>query len=128
MGKEYADRGSLPANPWGGSLLGASCHRPRLPDRFYALVAQVGNTFRYDRDLWGQNKRYWNLLPSRKALLREQAVLRASVQPASAHFAYSPPKTISISVLRPPTSDLWFPLAGLSMSAFQHLSFCLNYP
>jgi RNA-directed DNA polymerase len=36
----------------------------------------LGYTFRYDRDLRGQHKRYWNLLPSRKALLRERAVLR----------------------------------------------------
>lgn len=36
----------------------------------------LGYTFRYDRDLQGKPHRYLNLLPSRKALLREMAVLR----------------------------------------------------
>ncbi len=35
----------------------------------------LGYTFRYDRDRLGRDKRYWNLMPSRKALARERAVL-----------------------------------------------------
>jgi RNA-directed DNA polymerase len=35
----------------------------------------LGYTFRYDRDRLGRDKRYWNLMPSRKALTRERAVL-----------------------------------------------------
>ena len=35
----------------------------------------LGYTFRYDRDRLGRDKRYWNLMPSHKALLRERAVL-----------------------------------------------------
>jgi RNA-directed DNA polymerase len=35
----------------------------------------LGYTFRYDRDRLGRDKRYWNLTPSRKALIRERAVL-----------------------------------------------------
>lgn len=35
----------------------------------------LGYTFRYDRDRFGQDKRYWNLMPSGKALARERAVL-----------------------------------------------------
>ena len=32
-------------------------------------------TFRHDRDRLGRDKRYWNLMPSRKAVTRERAVL-----------------------------------------------------
>ncbi len=35
----------------------------------------LGYTFRYDRDRLGRDKRYWNLMPSKKALTRERAVL-----------------------------------------------------
>ncbi len=35
----------------------------------------LGYTFRYDRDQLGRAKRYWNLMPSRKAVTREQSVL-----------------------------------------------------
>jgi len=36
----------------------------------------LGFTFRYDRDLYGRNKRYLNLVPAKKALDRERGVLR----------------------------------------------------
>lgn len=36
----------------------------------------LGYTFRYDRDLNGQSHRYWNMLPSKKALARERQTLR----------------------------------------------------
>jgi RNA-directed DNA polymerase len=45
----------------------------------------LGYTFRYDRDLWGQHKRYLNLLPSRKALHRERAVLREKLSWRRSH-------------------------------------------
>jgi RNA-directed DNA polymerase len=35
----------------------------------------LGYTFRYDRDRLGRDKRYWNLMPSCKALARERAAL-----------------------------------------------------
>jgi RNA-directed DNA polymerase len=35
----------------------------------------LGYTFRFERDRRGRDKRYWNLVPSRKALTRERAVL-----------------------------------------------------
>jgi len=41
----------------------------------------LGYTFRYDRDQQGRPWRYWNLEPSRKALERERAVLRAMTGP-----------------------------------------------
>jgi len=41
----------------------------------------LGYTFRYDRDLYGGKKRYWNMEPSRKALARERAVLRQKTGP-----------------------------------------------
>jgi RNA-directed DNA polymerase len=36
----------------------------------------LGYTFRYDRDRYGRSNRYLNVLPSKKALLKERAVLR----------------------------------------------------
>lgn len=35
----------------------------------------LGYTFRYDRDRYGRNRRYWNVGPSAKALMRERAKL-----------------------------------------------------
>ena len=37
----------------------------------------LGYTFRYDRDRFGRGQRYWNLVPSKKALTREREQLRA---------------------------------------------------
>lgn len=37
----------------------------------------LGYTFRYDRDLQGQSHRYLNMIPSKKALKKERATLRA---------------------------------------------------
>lgn len=36
----------------------------------------LGYTFRYDRDRYGRSTRYLNVIPSKKALLKERAVLR----------------------------------------------------
>jgi len=41
----------------------------------------LGYSFRYDRDRQGRPWRYWNLMPSRKALQRERAVLRRMTGP-----------------------------------------------
>jgi RNA-directed DNA polymerase len=37
----------------------------------------LGYTFRYDRDRYGRSRRYLNVIPSKKALMKERAVLRA---------------------------------------------------
>jgi RNA-directed DNA polymerase len=37
----------------------------------------LGYTFRYDRDQYGRPRRYLNVLPSKKALIKERAALRA---------------------------------------------------
>ena len=37
----------------------------------------LGYTYRYDRDLYGRAQRYRNVIPSKKALQREQEQLRA---------------------------------------------------
>jgi RNA-directed DNA polymerase len=39
----------------------------------------LGYTFRYDRDRLGRQQRYWNLIPSSKALARERAVLHEKI-------------------------------------------------
>lgn len=36
-----------------------------------------GYTFRYDRDRYGRSRRYLNVFPSKKALMKERATLRA---------------------------------------------------
>lgn len=41
----------------------------------------LGYTFRYDRDLYGADRRYLNVAPSRKAVLKEQQVLREMTGP-----------------------------------------------
>jgi RNA-directed DNA polymerase len=42
----------------------------------------LGYTFRYDRDRWGREQRYLNVIPSKKALVREREVLRRMTGPA----------------------------------------------
>lgn len=37
----------------------------------------LGYTFRYDRDRYGRSRRYLNVFPSKKALMKERATLRA---------------------------------------------------
>jgi RNA-directed DNA polymerase len=46
----------------------------------------LGYTFRYDRDRLGRDKRYWNLMPSRKALARERAVLHEKLGLSRCHM------------------------------------------
>lgn len=46
----------------------------------------LGYTFRYDQDRLGRNKRYWNLMPSRKAVTRERAVLHEKLSLRRSHM------------------------------------------
>ena len=45
----------------------------------------LGYTFRWDRDQDGRPQRYWNLVPSRKALARERDTLRGLINPHQSH-------------------------------------------
>ena len=45
----------------------------------------LGYTFRYDRDRHGRAQRYWNVIPSKKALQRERDPLRAMTDTAQSH-------------------------------------------
>ena len=45
----------------------------------------LGYTYRYDRDLYGRAQRYWNVIPSKKALQREREQLRAMTNVAQSH-------------------------------------------
>jgi RNA-directed DNA polymerase len=45
----------------------------------------LGYTFRYDRDRLGRDKRYWNLMPSGKALTCERAVLHEKLSLRRSH-------------------------------------------
>ena len=45
----------------------------------------LGDTFRQDRDPYGRPQRYWNLVPSRKALARERDRLRGLINPHQSH-------------------------------------------
>jgi len=47
----------------------------------------LGYTFRYDRDLYGHPRRYLNMFPSKKALKKERATLRAMT---SSRFCLKP--------------------------------------
>ena len=46
----------------------------------------LGYTFRYDRDRLGRDQRYWNLMPARKALARERAVLHKRLGSQRCHL------------------------------------------
>jgi len=54
----------------------------RRPDQSLDFL---GFTFRYDRDRLGRDKRYLNLTPSRKALVRERAVLHEKLSLRRSH-------------------------------------------
>jgi len=45
----------------------------------------LGYTFRQDRDQYGRPQRYWNLVPSRKALAREREALRGLINHHQSH-------------------------------------------
>jgi RNA-directed DNA polymerase len=45
----------------------------------------LGYTFRWDLDLYGRRQRYWNLVPSRKAMDREREALRELIGPHQSH-------------------------------------------
>ena len=45
----------------------------------------LGYTFRQDRDQYGRPQRYWNLLPSRKAVARERDALRGAINCHQSH-------------------------------------------
>ena len=45
----------------------------------------LGYTFRYDRDRHGRAQRYWNVVPSKKALAREREQLRAMTNVTQSH-------------------------------------------
>jgi RNA-directed DNA polymerase len=45
----------------------------------------LGYTFRSDRDQYGRRQRYWNLVPSRKALARERDTLRGMINHHQSH-------------------------------------------
>ena len=47
----------------------------------------LGYTFRYDRDLYGRRRRYLNVIPSKKALKTERAMLRDMT---SSRFCFKP--------------------------------------
>ena len=53
----------------------------------------LGYTFRFDRDLYGADRRYLNVTPSKKAVLKEQEVLRGMT--GSAQCFKPLPKLIS---------------------------------
>jgi len=45
----------------------------------------LGYSFRYDLDQYGSGRRYWNLQPSRKTILREQEALRQLINHKQSH-------------------------------------------
>jgi RNA-directed DNA polymerase len=45
----------------------------------------LGYTFRYDRDRFSREQRYWNMVPSKKALAREREQRRAMTDVGQSH-------------------------------------------
>jgi len=45
----------------------------------------LGFSFRYDRDLYGSGKRYWNMHPSKKSIAREREKLRGMINGKQSH-------------------------------------------
>ena len=45
----------------------------------------LGFSFRYDRDLYGSGKRYWNMHPSKKSIAREREKLRGMINGKQRH-------------------------------------------
>lgn len=45
----------------------------------------LGYTFRYDRDLYGRDRRYLNMFPSKKAMERQRGNLRGKIGPKYCH-------------------------------------------
>ena len=56
----------------------------------------LGHTFRYSRDLYGKNTRYWNVEPSAKAL----SGIRRNVREFLKSHGHSPPETVASELNR----------------------------
>jgi len=56
-----------------------------FPKKSDGLLDFMGYTFRYDRDLYGRPQRYWNLVPSRKAMARERDAMWALINRHQSH-------------------------------------------
>ena len=57
----------------------------------------LGYTFRYDRDLFGTQRRYWNVFPSRKSLQKERDKLRLMT---TRHMCYKPLPVLIVEITR----------------------------
>jgi len=46
----------------------------------YEPFTFLGFSFRYDKDIYGRNMRYWNIIPSKKSLKRAKKIIRESLE------------------------------------------------
>jgi len=79
----------------------------------------LGYTFRYDRDLQGRDRRYLNLMPSKKVILKAKARIRELTGPAQ---CWKPPKALILEINRYLEGWAQYFRLGYPRSAFRTLN------
>ena len=84
----------------------------------------LGYTFRQDRDRYGRPQRYWNLVPSRKALARERETLRGLI---NHHQSHTPLPELIRRVNRQMRGWANYFELGYPRNTFRHLNHFVRY-
>jgi RNA-directed DNA polymerase len=84
----------------------------------------LGYTFRQDRDQYGRPQRYWNLVPSRKAVAREREALRGLINP---HQSHTPLPELIGRVNRQMRGWANYFELGYPRNTFRHLNHFVRY-
>jgi RNA-directed DNA polymerase len=84
----------------------------------------LGYTFRRDRDQYGRPQRYWNLLPSRKAMAREREALRGLI---NRHQSHTPLPELIGRVNRHLRGWANYFGLGYPRGSFRHLNHVVRY-
>jgi RNA-directed DNA polymerase len=84
----------------------------------------LGYTFRRDRDQYGRPQRYWNLVPSRKAMARERDALRGMI---NRHQSHTPLPELIGRVNRHLRGWANYFGLGYPRGSFRHLNHVVRY-
>jgi RNA-directed DNA polymerase len=84
----------------------------------------LGYTFRRDRDQYGRPQRYWNLVPSRKAMARERDALRGLI---NRHQSHTPLPELIGRVNRHLRGWANYFGLGYPRGSFRHLNHVVRY-